>query len=105
MADADTDRAPEGWHVPQRVAFVAAALVPLALLLGVVATGRGYVCHERPVLHHRTATFPAPGVETFIHDGHGDPVRPPQPVAIDPAVAAAKQAVVHEGIAGWSTRP
>ena len=101
MAEAD---APEGWHVPQRPAFIAAVAVPLVLLIVVAAAGRLYDRHLRPAHRQPVTTFPAPGVETFIHDGVRDPVRHPAPPAQDAAVAAAKRQVAAQGLADWSAR-
>lgn len=101
MAEAD---APEGWRVPQRIAFVAALLVPLTLLVVIVAAGWVYGHYLRPKRQQPMTTFPAPGIETYIHDGHGDPARPPPQVQTDTAIAAAKRETAR-GPADWGRRP
>lgn len=91
----------EGWVVPQRRGFLAAVLIPLGLALCVVGAGRLYDRHLRARHWQPTSTFPAPGVETFIHDGRGDPERPQSRPPADPTLAAAKHAVATAGLPGW----
>lgn len=102
MPDRTPDDAPERWRVPQRPFFIAGALLPLALLAAVIIAGRAYDAHLRPAHRAPVTTFPAPGVETFIHDGRADPIRSTRPTATDPAIAAAKRRVVVDGVPGWS---
>lgn len=101
------DDSPERWTIGRRtgrVAAISAVLVPLALLAGVVAAGWYYDRAVRPETKRPVKTFPAPGVETYIHPGALDPhAAAPQPRP-DPTVAAAKRAVTHDGLAGWGTR-
>jgi hypothetical protein len=90
------DDAPEGWHVPQRRAMIFAAVAPLTLLAVVAGAGwlyrRDLAPHYAPVI-----PLPAPGIESFPHDGGNDPVRPaPQPKR-DAPVEAAKRAIVAQG--------
>lgn len=99
---ADFPEQQEGWRVSQRRGFIAAALVPLVLGLCVVGAGRLYDRNLRALHRQPVTTFPAPGVETFIHDGQGDPKRPPHAAPADPTLAAAKRAVVAGGLPDWS---
>ena len=97
--------APEGWHVRHRPAVIAGLATPLALVVLLLVTGWLYDRHLRAKTQQPVTTFPAPGLETFIHDGTKDPYRlqrKPQP---DAAVTAAKRAVVADGIAGWERQP
>ncbi|WP_156678106.1 hypothetical protein [Sphingomonas profundi] len=91
------DDAPEGWRVPQRPAMIAAAVVPAALLALVALAGWAYEREIAPRRHAPITTFPAPGIETFVHDGAGDPPRPEPRRAADPRLAAAKRAVAAGG--------
>lgn len=91
----------EGWRVPQRVPAIAAAgtLVLVATLL--VIAGFIYNHHIAPKRRAPVTTFPAPGVESYVHDGQGDPPRPRAYPRPDPAIEAAKRAVVERGLPGW----
>jgi hypothetical protein len=91
------DDAPEGWQVPQRRAMIAAVTIPVTLLALVAAAGWLYE-RDFAVRHHPVTPFPAPGVESYVHDGALDPVRPAPTRRTDAQVDAAKQAVVA---AGW----
>lgn len=91
----------EGWRVAQRRPLFAAltTLAFVAVMLGVA----GYA-YERTIAPKRTLSvqpFPAPGIESAIHDGAGDPVRPQPAVRPDREIEAAKDAVVAEGLPGW----
>lgn len=98
MADAPDDaHAPEGWQVPQRKAMIAAVSFPLALLTIVLVGGWFYERDVAPGHRAPVTTFPAPGLETAIHDGALDPERPPLPTRPDPAIAAAKRAQIERG--------
>ena len=105
MAEPGPDNAPEGWRVPQRIALITAVLVPLAMLAIVVAAGWVYNHRLHPPRRQPVTTFPAPGVETFIHDGAADPERPVTPPPVDPAIDAAKRRVAADGLADWQVRP
>jgi hypothetical protein len=94
--------APEGWRVPQRVAFIAAAAVPMVLLAALLLAGRLYDDRLRPAHRQPVTTFPAPGVETFIHDGGHDPHRPAPRARADAALVSAKQQVVAGGLSNWA---
>lgn len=100
MADRP-EAAPEGWQVPQRAPMIAAALVPLVLLAALLGLGHLYDVRLRPQTHVAVQTFPAPGIDTYIHDGGRDPERPRPHPAPDPAVERAKRAVAAQGLAGW----
>lgn len=99
MGDASDD-APEGWRVRQRPAVIAAVATPVALFGLLMVAAHFYNKDVRPPQRPVT-TFPAPGIETFIHDGVEDPNRPVRRVATDPRIAAAKRAVVRGGLAAW----
>jgi hypothetical protein len=90
------DDAPEGWQVPQRRAVIAAIAAPLTLLALVAGAGwlyeRDFAVRQRPV-----TAFPAPGVESYVHDGARDPERPELKPQRDAQVDAAKRAVVAGG--------
>jgi hypothetical protein len=101
---AESSEGLEGWTVAQRRGFIAAVLTPLVLALCVVGAARLYDRYLRPQHRQPIATFPAPGVETYIHDGVGDPKRTPRRAAADPALAAAKRAVVAAGLPNWTAR-
>lgn len=97
--------APEGWSVRHKPAVIAAVATPLLLALLLVVAGWFYDRDLRPATRAPTTPFPAPGLETAIHDGARDPHRPPVVVEPDMQVRAAKRAVLAEGIAGWDRRP
>jgi len=90
------DDTPEGWHVPQRPAMIFAVAAPLTLLA--VAAGAGWL-YDRDLAPKRgpVTPFPAPGVESFVHDGGNDPVRPASKPKRDAPVEAAKRAIVANG--------
>jgi hypothetical protein len=92
------DDAPEGWHVPQRPAMIAAVAAPLTLLAVVSGAGWLYTHTLKPVPRQPIA-LPAPGVESYIHDGARDPVRREAKPKRDARIEAAKRAVVAQG---WS---
>lgn len=96
---------PEGWSVPQRTPAVAAVATIGFLVVMLLLAGWIYSRTLRPERRQPVTTFPAPGVETFIHDGARDPHRPARAVQPDPAIEAAKRQVVAEGLAGWDKRP
>jgi hypothetical protein len=98
---AERDDEPEGWGVHQRVAYLAAAAMPVVLLAIVLAAGWAYARWLEPLTRQPVKTFPAPGIETFIHDGSNDPPRARPSAKTDPAVEVAKQAVLANGAAGW----
>lgn len=97
------DDGPEGWRVPQRVPMIAAAAVPLGLLALLSLAGRFYELRLAPP-HPAATAFPAPGIETFLHDGVRHPAAPQPKPAPDPAIAAAKRLVIAEGLPGWPAR-
>lgn len=92
----------EGWQVAQRPAVLGAVLVPLGLLGSLLLAGRAYEGKIEPRHFQPVRTFPAPGVETFIHDGTGDPHRPKSRPAPDRGVEAAEREIVQEGLPGWT---
>ena len=100
MAD-ERDDSPEGWRVPHRPAVIAAVAVPVALALLLALSGRFYTDRLRPSARQPVHEFPAPGLETYIHDGANDPYYPPTRARPDPAIDAAKRSVTHTGLAGW----
>lgn len=101
---ADRDDEPEGWQVPQRPAVIAALAVPAGLLALLLVAGHFYARDVQPLHRQPIETFPAPGIETYIHDGALDPHRPRPARPRDPAIAAAKRAVAAQGLAGWEAR-
>lgn len=94
---------PESWYVPQRGPMLAAAAVPLALMALLAVAGRFYEARLAP-RRHAPVTFPAPGIESYVHDGMLDPDRARPGPAPDAALAAAKRAVVADGLPGWPAR-
>ena len=99
---AERDDAPEGWGVRQRPAVIAALGVPTALVLALWAAAHFYNKDLRPATKALVHSFPAPGVETFIHDGGQDPERPRVVTHPDRAIQAAKRTVVADGLADWN---
>lgn len=100
---AERQDGPERWTIGRRagrVAGIAAVAVPVGLLGAVALAGWFYDRDLRPEMR-RVTTFPAPGVETFIHDGALDPHKAAPHPRPDSAVAAAKRATAAEGLAGW----
>lgn len=97
------DDAPEGWHVRHRPAVLAAATTPLILGLLLFGAGQLYVRKVKPATRQPVHVFPAPGLETYIHDGANDPKRVPPRLRRDGSIAVAKHAVVRDGLAGWVT--
>lgn len=100
MADAE----PEGWGVRHRPAVIAALVTPPTLALLLAAAGWFYVRDLRPATREPVHIQPAPGLETYIHDGVNDPQRLPPRPRTDPRLAAAKRAVVADGLPGWEAR-
>lgn len=96
---------PESWSVRHRPAVVAAVAVPVLLAGLLLAGGWLYDRDLRPSTRRPVTPFPSPGLETFIHDGTEDPYRPRVGTLPDPRIAAAKRAVVEDGIAGWERQP
>ena len=92
---------PEDWRVPQRAPMIAAVAIPLGLLGAVALAGHFYGSRIAPARAERVTPFPAPGIETYVHPGARDPHLPPAPHRPDPAIAAAKRAIVRDGMAGW----
>ena len=97
---ADRDRA-EGWSVRHRPAMIAALAVPCGLAALLFAAGWFYERDLRPGARQPVTPFPAPGLETFVHDGARDPHRPLPPVRRDARIAAAKRAVAAGSLTGW----
>ena len=91
------DDASEDWYVPQRRGMLAAAAIPLVLLLLVVSAGWSYNRYLAPAHRAPIKTLPAPGIETYIHDGAGDPHRPVVPGKPDSRLDAAKRATIAQG--------
>lgn len=94
----------EGWHVPQRLPTIVAVATPLVLLMLLISAGWLYNRTIAPKRHQPITTFPAPGVETDMHDGGQDPPRQDPPPPPDPAVERAKRAVAADGLPGWGER-
>lgn len=95
------ERGPEGWGVRHRPAVIAALATPTLLALLLFGAGRFYIRDLRPGTRQPVHTQPAPGLETYIHDGVRDPERPlPHPRA-DPRIEAAKRSVTRTGLPGW----
>lgn len=97
----ETDDAPEGWRVRQRPAVIAGVATPIVLLGLLVFAAQFYDKDLRPSQRPRVTAFPAPGVETFIHDGVEDPNRRTRRIPTDPRIEAAERAVARDGLAGW----
>ncbi|SEM57245.1 hypothetical protein SAMN05192583_0680 [Sphingomonas gellani] len=102
---AERDDVPEGWSVRHRPALVAALATPLVLTVLLAIAGWLYCERLRPVVRQPVTAFPAPGLETFVHDGVADPYRPSRHTRPDPTIAAAKRSVVDGGIRDWQGRP
>lgn len=101
----DDARAPEGWDVRFRPAATAALALPLVLLIGLSAGGWYYMTQLHDRTHVAVTSFPAPGIETYIHDGVENPeVAAPRPRA-DPRLVAAERSVVATGLRGWRGAP
>jgi hypothetical protein len=95
------ERAPEGWGVRHRPAVVAAVATPVVVALLLLAAGWFYTRALKPETRAPVHTFPAPGLESYIHDGVNDPQRPPPRPRADPRIEAAKRSVAQGGLAGW----
>ena len=93
--------APEDWEVRHRPALIAGLVTPAILLVLLLAAGWLYNRNLRPKTGQPVTAFPAPGLQTFIHDGVKDPYRPRLRDTQDAQIAAAKRAVVADGITGW----
>lgn len=98
---AEQDDAPEGWEVRHRPALIAAVAMPAVMLALLLVAGHFYDADLRPKTWRPIVTQPAPGLETYIHDGGKDPHRPHRVARPDPSIAAAKRAVAAEGLPGW----
>ena len=101
MVEPDDEAPPEGWHVPQRLPTIAAILTPLVLLGVLIAAGTFYDRRLRPQRLAPVHTFPAPGIETFVHGGVKEPRLRAVPPPIDPAAVHAADALVKHGLPGW----
>jgi hypothetical protein len=91
------DDTPEGWQVPQRIPMIAAAVIPLVLLILLLGSAWFYDRDLAPTRRAPTHSFPAPGIETYVHGGARDPhdaVVYPGP---DPRIEAAKHAILAQG--------
>ena len=97
MTEHSPDSVPEGWWVPQRRAMIVAASVPAVLLVVLLLAGRLYDRDLRPQHRQGVTAFPAPGLETAVHDGGGDPHRRGPVARADPAIEDAKRDVVADG--------
>jgi len=93
--------APERWDVRHRPALIAGLATPVVMLALLLVSGWLYNRNLRPRTQQPVTAFPAPGLQTFIHDGVEDPYRLRPRTRPDAQVAAAKRAVVADGIAGW----
>lgn len=87
----------EDWRVPQGAPAIAAVGLLTTIAAVLLLAGHVYDTHIAPKHRAPVATFPAPGVETYVHDGALDPERPRPRATVDPALAAAERAVVAEG--------
>lgn len=103
MADANDDT-PEGWGVRQKPALIAGLATPVLLLIALLVAGWFYDRDLRPKTQQPIVSFPAPGLETFVHDGVQDPQRPAGPATPLPAIEQAKRSVVSGGLVGWTSR-
>lgn len=83
--------------MPQRTPALAAIGLLSVIATLLVLAGHVYDTHIAPRHRAPVSTFPAPGVETYVHDGALDPERPRPHATVDPALAAAERAVVAEG--------
>ena len=91
----------EGWRVDAPRAARVAVLIPVLLLVFLSLASWLYFARLRPNRQRPFATFPAPGIETYVHPGVTDPViTVPRPVA-DARLRTATQEVVREGLPGW----
>ena len=99
---AERDDRPEGWDVPHRPAVIAAIATPAVLLALLIAAGIFYDRDLRPGTTQPVKAQPAPGLETYIHDGANDPYRPKAIAPRDPAFAAVKRGLVADGLPGWT---
>lgn len=95
------DPAPEGWGIPTRTATRALVAVPLFLLAMLSLAVWFYDGHLRPTRARPVTPFPAPGIETYVHPGQGDPDMPTPRPAPDAHVRAAMREVAAEGLPGW----
>lgn len=95
MADPLPNR--ETWRVPQRAPAIAAVALLVLVAVLLLLAWRVYARDIAPKRHAPTTTFPAPGIETFVHDGVRDPERPRATPTPDVTLTAAKRAVVAEG--------
>ncbi len=91
------DDAPEGWRVPQRIPMIAAIAIPLGLALVLLLAGWFYDRDLAPTHRAPMHSFPAPGLETFVHGGGRDPHGATAHPAPDPRLDAAKRAIVAQG--------
>jgi len=103
--DERPEEAAEGWSVRHRPAVIAGLATPVVLLVLLLVSGWLYNRELRPATRQPVTAFPAPGLQTFIHDGTQDPYRPRIKAQPDAQVMAAKRAIVADGIAGWERQP
>lgn len=95
------DLPPEGWGVPSRTGARVAVAVPVFLLAMLALAAWFYDTRLRPARMRPVTPFPAPGIESYVHPGQGDPDVPVARPVPDPHIAAAARAVAREGLAGW----
>lgn len=101
---AEPDRTPEGWRLPVRRIAWPAVLTPVVLLVCVALAGWAYKRTLAPGTYVPPTAFPTPGIEDDLQiPAQSRPMPTPTP-SPDRAIARAKAAVVHDGIAGWSAQ-
>ena len=101
----DQSNEPEGWAVRQRVGMLAAVGTVATLVVLLIGAGMVYDRTLRPKTYQHHVPFPAPGLETLIHDGVKDPRAAAPSTTPDAGVAAAKRRILSNGLAGWERRP
>lgn len=95
------DPQPEGWGVPTASATRILIAVPLVLLAMLSLAAWFYEGHLKPARARPVTPFPAPGIETYVHPGQGDPDMPAPHPSPDPHVQTAAREVAAEGLPGW----